>query len=139
MLFWIAIAMTIVANVFYILCSKVTAAVNPLVALVVTYTVALIACLVLYPLISKEPHFFAEVRKVNWASIVLGFALVLLETGFILAFRSGWHVSSAALFSNVAVTVLLIPIAAVIFGDAVSASKILGMILAVCGLFLMVR
>jgi len=137
MLFWIAIAMTVIANVAYNLCSKMTAPVHPLAALTATYAVSLAACLALYPLFSKNPHLVAELRQANWASLVLGLAIVLLESGFILAFRSGWNLGYAALFSNAAAALVLAPISVLAFKDRISAPHVLGMAVTAAGLWLM--
>jgi uncharacterized membrane protein len=131
--------MTIVANVTYHVCSKKTASINPLAALSITYAVALVTCLILYPFFTKHFNFIAEVKSANWASVILGFAIVLLEIGFILAYRAGWHLGYAVLFSNVFVTLILIPIALFIFKDQLSGTNWLGIILAITGLTLMVR
>jgi hypothetical protein len=139
-IFWSAIAMTVVANVAYVLCSKTTAsAAHPLAVLSVTYAVALAACLVLYPLLAPNPHLFAELKRVNASSLLLGLAIVLLETGFILAFRSGWSVAYAALFSNAAAAVLLVPISVLVFKGRFGISNAVGMAATVAGLWLMAR
>ncbi len=139
MLFWIAISMTIGANVIYHLCSKMTAPVNPLVALTVTYAVSLTTCLILYPFFSKQLSFMAELRQLNWASVILGLSIVLLEAGFILAYRSGWSLNHAVLFSNVAVTLILIPISVLVFREHLSIVKATGIGFALIGLILMTR
>lgn len=131
--------MTIVANLIYNLCTKVTAQVHPLAALAVTYAVALGTCLVLYPLMNSGTPLFVELRGLNWSSAILGMAIVLLETGFILAFRSGWNLSQVALYSNVAVTLILLPVSYFIFHDAFTWTKAVGMAIALTGLILMSR
>ena len=137
MLFWLAIGMTILGNTIYILCTKLTAPVNPLVALAVSYAVALVSSLVLFPFFSQGSTFMTELRGVNGVSVALGLSLVLLESGFILAYRAGWHLSYAALFSNVAVAILLIPISWIAFASPLTWSKGAGMVLATLGLILM--
>ena len=42
-------------------------------------------------------------KELNWASYALGLVVVLLEVGFLLAYRAGWKISLAAVYSNVAV------------------------------------
>jgi len=138
-MFWTAIAMTVAANLAYNLCQKTTAPVHPLAALVVTYAVALVACLLLYPVLSPNPDLLAELKRVNASSWLLGLAIVLLETGFILAFRSGWSLSTAALFSNAAAAVLLVPISVLVFKGRFSPANAVGMAAAVAGLWLMAR
>jgi hypothetical protein len=138
-MFWISIVMTIVANVAYNLCSKMTAAIHPLAALSITYTVALTTCLALYPLCANQPDLINELKQANWTSAVLGVAIVLLESGFVLTFRYGWSLGSAALFSNVAVSIVLIPVAIFAFRESLSTVNILGVVVAIIGLTMMAK
>jgi uncharacterized membrane protein len=59
--------------------------------------------------------------------------------GFLLAYRSGWRISVAAVATNVAVTLLLVPIGIMVFKDHLSLRNVLGLIFCVLGLVLVVR
>lgn len=137
MLYWIAIGMTIAGNLAYNLCAKMTAPVHPLAALTVSYAASLVSCLIAYPLVADGVGLFTAIKGVNAASVILGVAIVMLESGFILAYRAGWSLSQAALFSNVAMTLLLIPISIFAFHESISLVKGVGMVLALAGLVLM--
>ena len=63
----------------------------------------------------------------------------MYELGFLLAYRSGWRISVAAVATNVAVTLLLVPIGIVIFKDHLSLRNVIGLIFCVLGLVLVVR
>ena len=78
-------------------------------------------------------------RQLNWASYALGLVVVLLEVGFLLAYRAGWKISVAAVYSNVAVGLLLLPIGYLFYREALTATNILGIALAVVALVLMSR
>jgi len=137
MMFYGAIALTILSNILYHLFQKVIPGnVNPLVSLAVTYLVAAIATLLLLPLFPLQGALAAEVRKVNWASIALGGVIVGLELGFLLAYRAGWNLSLANLVSNTTVAILLIPFGLLLFKEDLSPLNILGVILALAGLVL---
>jgi hypothetical protein len=76
---------------------------------------------------------------VNWASFALGLIVVSLELGFLLAYRAGWKVSAAAVYSNVAVGLLLLPIGVWLYRESLTISNGFGIVLAVVGLVLMSR
>jgi hypothetical protein len=138
-MYWISISMTILANIVYHMCAKNSGPAHPLTSLAVAYSVSLLSCLLLYPLFTQRLNVFSEVGAVNWTGPTLGIAIVLLECGFILAYRFGWKLSNAALFSNVLVSILLIPIAIFFFSTSPTPKNIAGAVLAVGGLFLMAR
>src|SRR2546427_109265 len=80
-----------------------------------------------------------SLRELNWASYGLGVVVISLEVGFLLAYRAGWQVSVAALYSNVAVGLLLIPIGSLLYRETLTISQGAGIVLAVISLILMSR
>lgn len=112
MLYYLSVALTVIANVLYHVFMKVTpATVNPLLSLMVTYLVAATATALIYLLHPDKTPLIAGLKELNWASFALGFAIIGLEIGFILAYRAGWNISLAGLVSSTMVSVLLIPVA----------------------------
>jgi uncharacterized membrane protein len=83
--------------------------------------------------------FVSSIKESNWAVYVMGAAAACIEVGFLLAYRSGWRLSIAAVATNVAVTVMLVPIGIIIFKDHLSARNVLGLVFCVLGLVLVVR
>jgi drug/metabolite transporter (DMT)-like permease len=79
------------------------------------------------------------VRASNWAVFVLGFAVVGIEAGYLLAFRSGWKLNVTGVFSNAAAAVLLLPIGVLILKERMTTLNIVGVFVAIIGLFLIVR
>jgi uncharacterized membrane protein len=137
MVFYGAIALTILSNVLYHLVQKVIPGnVNPLVSLAATYLIAAAATLLLLPLFPLQGTLGAELRKVNWSSFALGGVIVGLELGFLLAYRAGWNLNLANLVSNTTVAVLLIPFGLLLFKEHLSPLNVLGVILALAGLVL---
>lgn len=132
-----AIALTVLSNVLYHLFQKlIPAAVNPLLALTMTYLVAAVATVLLLPFFPLEGSLAAEVRKVGWPSFALGAVIVGLELGFLLAYRAGWNLSLASLVSNTTVALLLIPIGLLLFKEELKPVHIVGILLALAGLVL---
>jgi uncharacterized membrane protein len=137
LLYYASIALTVIANVAYHLSQKLTSStINPLLSLAVTYITATLICLVLFPFYPNQLAVAESLRQLNWTSFALGFAVVGLEVGFLLAYRAGWDIGLAAIFSNAAVTVLLVPIGILLFKEHISLVNILGVGICIVGLVL---
>lgn len=79
------------------------------------------------------------IKDSNWAVITAGLSVLTSEIGFLLAYKAGWNVSSAAVACSVAVTILLLPIGLLIFRERLSVGNIIGIIFCVLGLILVTR
>jgi uncharacterized membrane protein len=137
-LLWLSLA--IAATVAYHLVLKVTpAAANPLLSLMVTYgAVALLfaGVLVLAP---GEFAWREEMRQVNWTAIALAFAIIGLDLGFILLYRTGFEVSLGALVTQSAAAMLLVGIGMLVFREKLSLANGVGIVLCLAGLWLVNR
>lgn len=134
-MFWVAISMTVVANVAYQLCSKTASAVHPMIGLTATYAVALAVCLLSCPFLIGTQSFLSQVREISASNLLLGLSIVLLESGFILAFRAGWNVGYAALVSNVMATLVLVPISVLLFHQTMTLKNTTGIAAVLVGLW----
>lgn len=135
-----AMLLTVISNVGYHLSQRsINAKISPLVSLLLTYSVAMAATVIALPFFPNQEagSFAQQIRSANWATYLLGLAAVGLELGFLLAYRSGWKVSLAALYSNALVTILLIPVGLLAFREELDPRKIAGVLLASAGLWLM--
>ncbi len=137
-LIWLTLA--IVATVAYHVVLKMTpAGANPLLSLMVTYgAVALLfaGALVLSP---GEFAWRDEIRQLNWTAIALAFAIIGLDLGFILLYRSGFEVSLGALVTQTAAAMLLVGIGVLVFREKLSLANGLGIVLCLAGLWLVNR
>ena len=68
----------------------------------------------------------AELKKLNWASLGLAIAIVGIEFGFLLTYRSGWNLGIAAILVNVVASLILVPVAIFVFKDKISWVNITG-------------
>jgi hypothetical protein len=134
-----SIALTIAGNIAYHLLNKSVAPnAHPFASLVATYGTGLLFSVIVLAFSSSQ-GVAGGLKELNWASYVLGLVVVLLEVGFLLAYRAGWKISVAAVYSNVAVGLLLLPIGYLFYREALTATNLAGILLAVVALVLMVR
>ena len=131
------ILIVVCSNVCYHLSSKsVPGQVNAFASLTVTYLVAAAAAITLFFITSPEKNFLAEAMKLNWASIILGCAIVGLEFGYIYVYRVGWKLSLGSLVANISLACVLLVIGVLFFKDALTLKQILGAGCCVVGLVL---
>jgi drug/metabolite transporter (DMT)-like permease len=133
-----AVALTVGSNVLYHVSQKsIPGGAHPLMSLTVTYVVALVVTLVLFPFYPGGAPTWKSVRGLNWASVAVGIAIVGVEMGVLLAYRAGWRVSVGSTMVNAALAVLLIPIGIFYFGERLTAGNVMGILLCVGGLLLL--
>ena len=135
---WLSLA--IACTVAYHLVLKLTpAGANPLVSLLATYlAVSAIFAIVLV----GAPGEFAwrsEVRQLNWTAVALAVAIVGLDLGFLLLYRSGYAVSMGALVTQSAAALILLLIGVAAFRDRLSVANLVGLMLCLGGLWLVNR
>lgn len=125
---------------YHLVTKGLRADINPFLFLVPVYAVALAvsAALAFLPGADAGGGTGLASRDLMLA-LVLGLALVGIEAGFILAYRAGWVVSLAPTVANVAVAVVLLPVALLVLREKVSAVNLAGLGLAVLGLVLMAQ
>jgi multidrug transporter EmrE-like cation transporter len=136
-LFYLSIGLAITSTLLYHIMQKLTPVdVNPALALIVTYITSLALCVLLFPLFPLQTSLKAALGQLNWASFGLAFAIVGLEVGFLLAYRAGWNISIAAIFVNVAGTLLLVPVGLLFFKEKLSLVNLLGILVCILGLIM---
>ena len=131
------IALVVLSNTLYQVCAKsVPEGMNPLASLTVTYLVGTVVSCVMYYILNRDANLFREIRLTNWAPIVLGIVIVGLEVGFIYAFRAGWQISMAQIVSSAILAVILIFVGYMLYHEAITWNKIIGIIICLAGLVL---
>jgi drug/metabolite transporter (DMT)-like permease len=135
---WLSLA--IAATVAYHVILKLTpAGANPFLSLMLTYgvvTVLFAGVLVLAP---GEFAWREEMRQLNWTAIALAFAIIGLDLGFILLYRTGFEVSLGALVTQTAAAMLLVGIGVLVFREKLDLSHGIGIVLCLAGLWLVNR
>ncbi|PID78136.1 MAG: hypothetical protein CSA18_04535 [Deltaproteobacteria bacterium] len=137
MLFYFAIFLTVLSNVFYHIFQKsIPDNTHPIISLITTYMTAILFSVALFPFYPHKTEYLNSIKNLNWSSFALGVAIVGLEMGFLLAYRAGWNINTAAVFSNVAVAIILIPIGLLFFKENLSIINLCGICFCIIGLFL---
>ncbi len=135
---WLALA--VAGTVGYHVVLKLTPAnVNPLLSLALTYG-CVAALLGLGAWLLPEPVTLREsFSRLNWTVAALALAIIALDLGFLILYRSGFEVSLAQVVTQSAAALLLIAIGIAFFRERLSPSNLAGLALCVIGLWLVNR
>lgn len=137
-LFYFSITLAILSSTLYHFVAKSTPAnVNFPVSLLVTYAVAFVITLLGFFFFPIENGIITEIKKLNWASIGLAIAVVGIEFGFLLVYRSGWDLGIAAVLTNVIASLILVPVAIIIFKDKLNWVNVMGILVCLVGLVML--
>jgi drug/metabolite transporter (DMT)-like permease len=127
-------------NITYHLGQKtISPSANPMVLLMAVYVVAFVFCAIAAPFFQDSSTLHWSAQVLTWPVLVLGAGVVLIEIGFLLAYRSGNILQWSGVAVNGASALLLIPIALVVFREAFSFARMLGILLTLAGLALITR
>lgn len=134
------IGLVVLSNVVYQICAKsIPETINPFASLTITYAVGAIASAILYFALVDGGNLIREYRQLNWSPFVLGLVIVGLETGFIYAYKAGWMVSSAQIVQGSILGIALLAVGYFLYHEQLSASKIIGVLICLVGLYFINR
>jgi drug/metabolite transporter (DMT)-like permease len=137
-LFYFSISLAIASSALYHFSAKSTPAnVNFPISLIVTYAVAMVITVLIAFFFPAKIGLTAELKQLNWASFLLAIAIVGIEFGFLLVYRSGWNLGIAAVLVNVVASLILVPVAIFVFKDKLTWINIVGILVCLVGLVML--
>lgn len=134
----LALATVVVSGVVYHLAQKSAPAAMPWRMLAVAYGAAFVLTAGL-ALASGTPSHWQPGRREWTLGLLIGLAVLGIEAGFFFVYRAGWALTSASIVANLSVAALLALIGMTVFGEPLSASRALGLVLAACAVVLIGR
>ncbi len=134
---YVPVIIVVLSNTVYHICAKSTPDnVNTFASLSVTYSVGAVLSIMLYILTKNSPNIISDYRQLNWTSFALGAAIVGLEAGFLLMYKTGWNISTGQLVSSAILAVVLIFAGALLYKETVTLQKLAGIAICLLGLYL---
>ena len=132
---WWPIGLVVLSNVFYHISSKQTPAnIHPLASLSVTYLVSAALSALLYAALNRGGSLAAEYRQLNWTALLLGLAIVGLEAGNMYMYKLGWNINSGHLTHSALLSIALLFVGWFLYGEPLTANKLIGIVLCLAGL-----
>jgi multidrug transporter EmrE-like cation transporter len=125
--------------VYHIGAKSIPQAFDPVASLVGLYATALAGGILVYAIARPAAVPFAMSRLWHPTIAAVGIGALMIEMGFLLAYRGAWPVSTASVITNGLVAVLLVAIGASFFGEPITFLKLAGVVLCLAGVFLLQR
>lgn len=136
----LSIVIIVSSNILYHISQKSTPGkINPFVALLVTYLVAAGLTLIALFFYKGEEGILDSFKSLNWTSVLLGFSILGLEFGYVMAYRAGWNISIGSLVANISLALMLIPVGVLLYKETFEMHKIFGAVLCIAGLWMINR
>jgi len=122
---------------YHIAAKSVPKTLEPFGAVIGVYATALLASVMAYALVRRGamPAGVSSLWHPTVAAVGIG--ALMIELGFLLTYRAAWPVSTASVMTNGAVAVLLLPIGALFFTEAITLVRVAGVALCLVGLWLL--
>ena len=137
MRFYWPILLIVASNILYHICSKSTpGTLNPFASLTVTYAVGAALSALAFSVLNPGASLVQQYRHLNWSALLLGVAVVGLESGSIYMYQVGWNISSGQLVHSSLLALCLIPIGYFFYQETITGTKIAGVLICLVGLFL---
>lgn len=134
----IAFLLAIAGQVLYHVTQKsISPSTHPVISLLMFYLLAAALTLPLFLMFPLAGSVVDEIKKLNWAVYGVAASIVLIEIGFLLAYRAGAELSSAAVLTAAIVAVSTLLIGAIFFRESLSIAKLSGIALCLGGIGLM--
>lgn len=127
------------ATLYQVFAKGVAAGVNPFAALTITYIGACALSMALFLLTSRGASYFAEVRKLNISSLLLGFSICFYELGYVLAYRGGWTVGKLQPVVSVFSLISLTTVAMLVYKEHISALNLAGLAIVSAGILITMK
>lgn len=130
------IALVVASNILYQICAKsVPREMDAMASMTVTYLVGAACSAVMFFLMHPGGSLLREYARLNAAPFLLGVSVVGLEVGFIYAYKAGWPVSTASIVQSAFLSVALLFVGALLYREALTPSKVLGVAICLVGLY----
>lgn len=132
------IGLVVLSNIVYHICAKSTPnQIDPLASLTITYIVAAFVSAALYFSMHRDGNLLREYGRLNWAPFVLGIVVVGLELGNIYMYKVGWNMNTGYLVHSIVLAVALLFVGFLLYKEAISLTKVLGIIVCIIGIVIL--
>jgi uncharacterized membrane protein len=134
----ISIPLIIIGVLLYSVCQKsIPKDANALIAIASAYLIAFVSCIMVLVFkgeFKKGASLFSDQK---WLPIVLlGFSLIMVELGFLYAYRTGWKISTTSIVAGSFTTVALALIGVLWYREEITLINVVGIVLSSAGVIL---
>lgn len=125
--------------IYHIGQKTLSATANPMIILMGAYGFAFLLSAAALPFFQSPAHVSYGTQALQWPVAALGAGAFLIEIGFLFLYRTGGSLQWSGIAVNGLAALMLIPVAILVYREAFSVARILGILLTLGGLALIMR
>jgi len=125
--------------VYHLAAKSIPKSVDPSAALIGLYATALAGSVLTYAVLKPGPVALQFGSYWHPTIAAVGLGALLIELGFLLAYRGAWPVSTTSVIANALVAAILVPLGAAIFREPITVDRAIGVVLCLLGVTLLQR
>ena len=110
---------------------------HPLALLAVAYAIAAVACVAMLPLVTPGQTLREAFATVPSGVVFITLGMLGLEIGYLLAYRAGGPLAFTSVAASTLVALVFVPVGMIFFREAISATRVAGIVLCLAGLGLL--
>lgn len=113
--------------------------INPLMAISSAYLLVLISCVLVLLFNGEFKKGSIIFSNQKWLPIVLlGFSLIMIDLGFLYAYRTGWKISTTSIMVGSFTTIALALIGVLLYREEITLLNVIGIVLSSVGVILII-
>jgi len=134
---YLPIIIIIIGGLLYQFSQKsITKGINAYFVIIIAYLAGIVLCLICNWVYPAEGSLTEAFKKSNWAVLGVGAGAVLVEIGFLVAYRQGWQISLTSMLVNMVISLVLVPVGLLVYKEKLSGWNALGIAFYFAGLLL---
>ncbi len=137
--YWALGVATIGAVIYHAGQKAMAADVNPMVLLIGVYGIAILLAVIAIPFFRAPAQSDSVRDMLSWPVVAVGIGVILIEGGFLMAYRAGGSLQWSGVAVNGLAAVVLVPIAVIAFREPFSLTRLVGVVVTLVGMLLMAR
>lgn len=139
---YMPILLIVFSNIIYQTCTKsLPNKLDAFASLTVTYSTAAIFAFILFFTTHKSGvnSLIMEYSKINITSFLIGAAVVGIDLGNRYMYKAGWTINSGYIVQSISVSIVLMFVGLLLYGESITLSKITGIIFCIIGILFINR
>jgi len=125
--------------VYHVAAKSIPRSIEPSAALIGLYATALAGSVLTHTVLRSGPVTLRIAAYWHPTVAAVGLGVLIVELGFLLAYRGAWPVSTASVLANSLVAVILVPLGVVVFREPLTLERAIGIVLCLLGVALLQR
>lgn len=110
--------------------------IDPIISVIAIYVFVMIISAVIFPFFVERSAIMGNIRLIDWTQFGVACAVVCMELGFLMMYRTGWDLSVGNVITGVVINIILLAIGYMLLKEVLSPINVAGVVLSIVGVAL---